>query len=314
MAIHHVAAKLNSIAFFARRTIPTLLFVVIALLLSARIADVGARDTGKSKETANIRGLPITIYTYRPRGCAAPTLLFVFHGLSRAASSYRNSAQALADQECMIVFAPLFDSERFPGWRYNRGGVVRGSDVLPRNQWTVEFVRDLVSWARQEEGRPDAPYYLFGHSAGGQFLSRVAAFSLPADAERIVIANPSTYVLPSLQERVPYGFKGIGDPAESERQLKKYLQLPLTIYLGSEDTGDEDLTQNDAAMRQGSNRLERGKFFYELGKQIADANGWEFRWRIVMASGIGHSGRGMLSPDQATEAFKVAEPDMVPQP
>ena len=54
--------------------------------------------------------------------------------------------------------------------------------VAPRDEWTVDMVPELVSWARRREGRLDAPYYLFGHSAGGQFLSRVAAFAPPSDA------------------------------------------------------------------------------------------------------------------------------------
>jgi pimeloyl-ACP methyl ester carboxylesterase len=158
---------------------------------------------------------------------------------------------------------------------------------------------------------PSAPYYLFGHSAGGQFLSRVAAFDPPRDAARIVIANPSTYVLPSTSEPVPFGLGRVFGPAEGERQLSIYLDLPITIYLGDDDTGDEDLSQSPEAARQGGNRLERGQFVFDSAKSMAQANGWSFRWRMVAASDVGHTARGMLQADEVIKAFGLDEPATV---
>jgi dienelactone hydrolase len=270
------------------------LIAICAILLFGPVSSFGvpdgvARDLGSGKVTAYLRGVPITVYTYRPSGCSDPALLFVFHGIGRNPASYERSARSLADQKCMIVFAPLFDKERFPTWRYQRGGIMKDGKLIPREEWTVWMVTDLVTWARLEERRFNAPYYLFGHSAGGQFLSRVAAFSLPKDATRIVIANPSTYVLPSTDERAPYGLGGVFSSAEAERQLRAYLQLPITVYLGEGDTGDEQLSQSTAATRQGDNRLERGEAAFEMASSIAKTKGWEFRWRMVKVPDVGHS-------------------------
>ncbi|MGO4386940.1 alpha/beta hydrolase [Microvirga sp. 2YAF29] len=284
------------------------LLVALAIGLSAAVGYARDRDT--DKVVANLRGYPITVYTYHPTGCSDPALLFVFHGLGRNASSYRNSARKLADKECMVVFAPLFDKERFPSWRYQRGGIVYDQKLLPREQWTTSLVVDLIAWARQTENMPNAPYYLFGHSAGAQFLSRVAAFQPLPDASRIVIANPSTYVLPSTKEPVPYGLGGMYDPVEGERRLKAYLELPLTIYLGEDDTGDEDLAQTSTAMRQGENRLERGELTFDSARSLAKAKGWDFRWRLVTAPGVGHTARGMLGSDNLMEVFDLKEPEV----
>lgn len=283
----------------------TLLLPAVAVGLGLAVGH--ARNNDADKVIANLRGVPITVYTYRPTGCSDPALLFVFHGLGRGAAAYRNSARKLADERCMIVFAPLFDKERFPSWRYQRGGIIHDRMLLPREQWAVAYVADLVSWARQTEGNQTAPYYLFGHSAGAQFLSRVAAFQPPLDASRIVIANPSTYVLPSMKEPAPYGLGGIYGPAEGEKQLKTYLELPITIYLGGEDTGDEDLAQTATAMRQGENRLERGELTFEAAKSLASAKGWNFKWRLVTAPGVGHTARGMLEADEVTEVFDLKD-------
>jgi pimeloyl-ACP methyl ester carboxylesterase len=301
---------MNAIRAAHRRIVlvSMLLLLFVAIGLGAAVGY--ARDRDADKVIANLRGMSITVYTYRPTGCSDPALLFVFHGLGRNAASYRNSARKLADQNCMVVFAPLFDKDRFPSWRYQRGGIVHDQRLLPREQWAVSYVADLISWARQTEGKPTAPYYLFGHSAGAQFLSRVAAFQPPLDASRIVIANPSTYVLPSTKEPVPYGLGGIYGPAEGEKQLKTYLGLPITIYLGEEDTGDEDLAQTSSAKRQGENRLERGELTFEAAKSLAQAKGWDFQWRLVMAPGVGHTARGMLGTDKLIEVFALKEPEM----
>ncbi|MER8409522.1 hypothetical protein NKH16_33655 [Mesorhizobium sp. M1307] len=211
----------------------------------------------------------------------------------------------------MIVFSPLFDEERFPSWKYQRGGVIHYSVIQPKDQWTVGYVKGLVSWARVREGLPAAPYYLFGHSAGGQFISRVAAYSL-ADGNRLVVANPSTYVLPSLAEAAAYGFgcapssngpQCLYSSTEVTQQLKAYLALPMTIYLGEDDTGDENLSESAAAMRQGATRLERGEFTFELAQAVATANGWPLNWRLLILPGVGHSASDMLRSDQAEQAF-----------
>ena len=96
----------------------------------------------------------------------------------------------------------------------------------------------LVDWVRRQEGRPLA-YSLIGHSAGGQFLDRLAAF-VPTEARRIVVANPGSYVFPSLDIDAPYGLGKVYSGADGEAQLRRYLQQPLTIYLGEGDTRDDD--------------------------------------------------------------------------
>ncbi|MCA8881315.1 MAG: alpha/beta fold hydrolase [Rhodobacteraceae bacterium] len=265
-----------------------------------------ARLPAATETIANLPDASLTVYTYWPE-CHDPGLLLVFHGTSRTAARYRDYARPLADRACLVVIAPLFDKDRFPNWAYHRGGIVRGGSIRTPDQWTTRLVAELVAWARQTVGRPDAPYYLFGHSAGGQFLSRVAAYSPPPEASRIVIANPSTYVLASATEPVPYGFGGLSE-RDPDAALRAYLALPITIYLGADDTGDKNLTDNGPARRQGANRLERGRATFAAARQLADRNGWTFGWEIVEAPGIGHSARGMLQSDQAGAAFGLAVP------
>lgn len=254
-------------------------------------------------EIAEINGRSIQVYVYRPATCVSPAFFFVFHGDGRAAKSYAESAREIADRACLAVFAPLFDEDRFSSRDYHRGGVADDDGLKPRKEWTTNMVTELIRWAEAIEGRQGQPVYLFGHSAGGQFLSRVAAYDLPQGVGRMVIANPSTYVLPTTAEAVPYGFSGIPEDAVPEL-IRKYLAAPVTIFLGEEDTGDEDLTRNDQADRQGMNRRDRGERTFATARQIAEENGWAFNWRLVYAEDIGHSGRGMLQSDYMMDALR----------
>jgi pimeloyl-ACP methyl ester carboxylesterase len=266
-------------------------------------ADIAAIPPGASEQTATIGGVPLQVFTYRPQGCAVSGVLLVFHGLGRNASGYRDDARPLADRLCMVVAAPLFDEKRFPTWRYQRGGIVHDGKVEPAESWTVGFVPGLVAWVRAAEQRPELPYALIGHSAGGQFLSRVAAFA-PGAATRIVIANPSTWVLPSLEKPAPFGFGGVYAPPQDEAALRRYLAAPVTVLLGQEDTGSKNLAVGDEAEAQGGTRLARGQNAFRQAEAVAKAHGWPFNWRLAFVPGVGHSAGLMFCSAQALEALR----------
>jgi pimeloyl-ACP methyl ester carboxylesterase len=158
--------------------------------------------------------------------------LILFAGYDRDADKYRDRAIPLARRACLLLFAPHLDRERFPNWRYQQAGVYRDDRVQPESAWTEPVLRDLIAWARKWAGRPDTPTILFGHSAGAQFLSRAVAYFPPEDVYRIVIANPSAHVMPSLEEAAPYGFDGIFERDQRAERLRAYLRQRITIFLG----------------------------------------------------------------------------------
>ena len=200
----------------------------------------------------------------------------------------------------MVVVAPQFTTST---QIYQLGGMIRQGVVKDPQDWTINIVSRISDWARKETGITQ--YYLIGHSAGAQFLSRVAAF-LPTEARRIVIANPSTHVLPTLDVKAPYGLGGIYPRATEEVQLRRYLEQPVTIYLGESDVGedDDDLNVGPDAMAQGKTRFERGMKAFNDGRELAGSRGWTFNWRLVRAPGVGHSARAMFSAPAASEALR----------
>jgi pimeloyl-ACP methyl ester carboxylesterase len=277
--------------------------LALGILLLCANANVVAAPipTGNSKQIARIVGMPIQLFIYRP-ACRKPNLLLVFHGLSRRVHSSLKSAQPIADRLCLIEVVPFFDKKRFPSWRYQLGGIVNPNMVVqPRSQWTVHAVAKLVAWARAKEGRA-LDYWLIGHSAGGQFLSRVAAFD-KTNAKRIVISNPSTYVFPSLYVAAPYGLGDVYSYMEGTAQLRQYLTAPVTIYLGQDDIGDKDRSDSPPALAEGVTRYDRGRNVYEAGERIATDHGWRFNWRLIEVPRVGHSARKMFSAREALNAL-----------
>jgi pimeloyl-ACP methyl ester carboxylesterase len=256
---------------------------------------------GLGQQTADLNGLKLLVYSYRPR-CADPTILFVFHGLNRNADTYRNYGSVLGDKLCALVIAPKFDKERFPTWKYQRGGIAdtRGN-IKPSNEWTGQLVVALADWVRKQEAKQLA-YSMIGHSAGGQFLSRIAAFN-PNDARRMVIANPSTWVFPSLDTDAPYGLGRVYPRTEGESQLRRYLAAPVTVFLGREDLGDEDRNDGPAAVAQGTTRYDRGLNAFAAARKAAQVLGATLNWRLVELPGVGHSAAKMFSSQQALDAL-----------
>ena len=260
---------------------------------------------GSGRVSADLPGERLDIFTYRPRYDATLGVLILFDGLRRNASSMRDKAIMLSERTGLIALAPLMDHDRFPKWRYDRAGVFRHRELQPQAHWTAPLLQSLIDWARELIGATAPKIYMFGHSAGGQMLSRICAYSPLSGVDGFVITNPSSHVLPLLDEPVPYGFKRIFPAGEADAALRNYLTSPITIFLGQQDTGDHNLSRSKGAMRQGSNRLERGRFVYATGEAVAKANGLVFNWRLVEAPEVGHSSRAMLDSAQCCEALGV---------
>ena len=253
---------------------------------------------GNGKHSAEVAGTRLNVFTYRPRGTPR-LLLLVFHGLNRDAQPYRNNARALAERIDAIVISPEFDAGRFSTDLYQRGGVATDGAFVPPGKRTVDLIAPLVAWAREASGQPDLPHTLLGHSAGGQFLSRVIAFA-PTNATHFIVANPSTWVLPSVADQAPYGFGGTPEP---DNALRAYLERPVVALLGTDDTGTNNLANEPEAVAQGVNRLERGRATFAKAQAMAKDRGCSFGWTLAEVPGVGHNAALMFSSPQAAAVF-----------
>jgi len=282
---------------------------LLVLLCLAPVLNAEPYPAGSSQRSVNIDAEAIELFAYKPAQYSGGPVLLVLHGLGTNAPGYRDYAVPLADQLGWLVIAPLFDRKRFPTWRYQTGGIVRDQraagefTVVPDAQWMGRLFLAIIDTVRAAESRPGLVYALIGHSAGGQTLSRFAAF-VPHAAKRIIIANPSTYLWPSRDERFPYGFGGLPPALANDDALRRYLAQPVTLLLGTADVRrDADLNVREGAERQGANRLERGRNVFNAARQLAKEKGWPFGWRLLEVPDVGHSARLIFGSAQALQAL-----------
>ena len=275
-----------------------LLFAASSLVLSPLPVQAQSEAASPAvKQTAAVEGdfqfecahadRPIQVFGHRPASYKeGGPLLVLFHGASRNAQGYRDGARKLAEKLGMLLVVPEFDRARFDVAAYQEGGVMKESKLQPREQWTFSYLAPLLDQVAAREGRK-LPYYLVGHSAGAQFLGRMAAL-YPNEAQRMILVNPGSLMFPDRAQSYPYGFGGLPDEMASDEALKSYLAAPLTFYLGTGDVGLKDLSTREKAMKQGATRIERGRNCDEAGRQLAAAKQWSCAWRRVEADGLDH--------------------------
>ncbi|MEO7744357.1 MAG: hypothetical protein ABIR98_15580 [Usitatibacter sp.] len=235
---------------------------------------------------------PMRVYTYRPRKCDARCpIVFVMHGLNRTASRYRDYWELPADGYGVIVVAPEFNTRYWPKEEnYNLGEVAQHAD---REKWAYSAIEHLFDEVRDGQNG----YAIFGHSAGGQFVQRMAFFRPDNRATVMVAANAGYYLMPEWR-------KDKGSPAyphslveskAGEGELRQALQRRLIVMLGEKDVDPDHkhLNKSAGAMKQGANRLERGENFFKTATAAAGDLGVKLGWELVEVPDVAHSGEQM---------------------
>ena len=143
-------------------------------------------------------------------------------------------------------------------------------------------------------------YFIFGHSAGAQFVHRLLSFVRCPSVLKAVAANAGWYTLPTIDKKwppFPYSLRGAAREFQDPRQV---LAAPLTVLLGTSDTRgteeDSKLRASEGAMAQGVNRLARGMNYYAVGQQAAQSANQPLGWRVKLVSGAGHEVAEVIAP------------------
>jgi len=285
------------------------------LLLLALAAD--PIPLGSSRLELDLDGTKLEVFVHKPETYAGERMLVVMHGVNRNADEYRDHAADLGERFQMLVVAPKFDNERFPSRAYQRGGILReDGTAADAKEWTYAYIPKVAAALREREAKPKMPFWVIGHSAGGQFCMRMAAFQ-ELGAERIVAANAGSCLVPTRDAKFGYGFGGLPESLSSDDVLKRYLAAPLTLYLALDDNGhDEWLDTSEPAMKQGPGRLQRNRAAFAAAEKLAAEKKWPFAWRKVEVEGIGHDHEKMFAHALVEEALfgpKKTEKPPVPR-
>ena len=282
-----------------RYSLPILLFSLLAAIAFADPIPVGPGRVVLGKEE------PIEVFTYRPPTYVDGPLILIFHGVGRNAEEYRNFAITLAERFGAIIAAPHFDKARFPYNDYQQGGILREGVARPRGDWTFSRLPAMISALQEGAGNPRLPYYILGHSAGGQFVARLAATAGALGAQRLIAANPGSHLFPTREAKYGYGFGGLPDELANDEAIKRFLAAPLTLYLGTADNDPNhpSLDRSEAALLQGPHRYGRGLNCFATAQELARSRGWAFNWRKVEVDGIAHEAARMFAAPEAENAL-----------
>lgn len=218
-------------------------------------------------------------------------VVFVMHGVSRNAGDYRNAWLEIAESCDVLVLSPRFSQSDFPGSAgYNFGGLA----VLDEGSRAFDAIELLFEDAVRRFGLADETYAIFGHSAGAQFVHRFLMFTPNTRVSHAVAANAGWYTLPDHSESWPYGLRDAPAPPLPASAI---LDQPVTLLLGEMDidSHDPNLRRTPEALRQGSNRFERGLTMMIHIESLSASEDIETAWEAGFVPGVGHD-NGRMAP------------------
>lgn len=261
----------------------------------------------------------VQVHYYLPSDFSAHSnILMVIPGAGRDGYEYRDAWIEAAVANNILILSLTFPERDYHFEDYHMAGLIQHLNL----EESIERVANTNQVALKEEnlqyqiepdtskwlfnifdyvfeqtvthlGSSQTKYDLFGHSAGGQILHRMALFYPYSKANRIVAANAGFYTLPDTTLAMPFGKKGY---PTSHQQWKAIFEQSLILLLGEKDNEQEDrgtLLRSPTADEQGLGRFARGQYFFRKGKEVAARDQLPFNWQLKTVPEVGHDFREM---------------------
>lgn len=235
----------------------------------------------------------IDIFYSSPKSINANTkLLFLMHGGSRAAEKYINDWISFSKDRNVVLVAPEFSKKYYPEYAFLMMSKENGKSLNDESLYINNSLGLLFDFFKAKLKLSTSNYRLYGHSGGSQFVHRYLLLSNDTRIEKAAMANAGFYTF--LDDEITYPF-GTKKMKISDERIKWFYRLKGGVFLGSADNdpNHESLPRMRKARKQGKNRLERGKNFFEDLVKYGVDNNLPFRWRFQIVSNVGHSNIGM---------------------
>ncbi|WP_276390981.1 hypothetical protein [Eudoraea chungangensis] len=261
----------------------------------------------------------IRVYYHKPKNFTAQSkILLVIPGSGRNGDDYRDSWIEASEKHSVLIISPSYAEKNYGYGDYHLGGIVsnlnilesvtfkENSNIVELNEEKVKYELNLTpgEWIYDDfdrlfeevaiaVGSSQTAYDIFGHSAGGQILHRFALFAPHSKANRILASNSGSYTPPDSTEDFPFGIKNIG---LQEENLKQSFRKKLVLFLGELDNENETgglMLRSPTVDKQGTHRLQRGKYFYWKSQETAKTMNATFNWRLQIIPDVGHNQKKM---------------------
>lgn len=261
----------------------------------------------------------VKIFYHKPKNFNSNSkILLVIPGSGRNGDSYRDSWVENSEKYNVLVVSPMYTEKDYDFGQYHFGGVIGELDVrnsinyvdnsnqvlLDENTFKFKINSNSTNWlfndfdrlfddVKEATGSKQKQYDIFGHSAGGQILHRFAIFKPHSKADRILASNAGSYTLAHFNVAMPFGLM---NSSVGRQGLKKSYKTKLVLFLGELDNEHEQgglLLRSKTVDKQGTNRLARGKHFYNTAFENARKMNSKFNWKLKIIKNIGHNYRKM---------------------
>lgn len=260
-----------------------------------------AGGTGREDKT-------ITVFYHKPATFTPGSkVLMVVPGAGRNAWDYRDAWVHASERHGVLILSPGYSEEHYPDfWSYNLAGMITDVKVnesgVPTvtfslngnpDDWIFEDFDRIFREVKEHLELEASTYDMFGHSAGGQVIHRLALFHPDNMADRMLAANSGWYTVPTFDDKFPYG---LANGTSTREQVAKAFAEDLVIFLGELDDENEtrgDLVRTPEVDVQGISRIERGKHFYSMAMETAEDLDAELTWKLEIVPDVGHDFRRM---------------------
>ena len=267
----------------------------------------------------NRKGDSITIHYHKPVTFTPNSkILLVIPGAGRNGDDYRDAWIYASEKYNVLIISPSYPENKYDYGGYHLGGVVKDLDLSKgvsfkkgtnqvlldenvvafnvsdrKEDWIFDDFDRLFELVKQSTKSRERTYDIFGHSAGGQILHRFALFQPRSKADRIIASNAGTYTIPDFNTEFPFGMHNVGI---NKKRLRDSFRKNLVLFLGELDNDSETrgrMLRSKTADKQGTNRLDRGKYFYRISMEKAKESKLRFNWKLEIVPDVGHDQKKM---------------------
>ena len=277
------------------------------------ITNTKIRDAGKIRRMDARHGDYIQ---YIPRSADRTSeVLVLIHGTPGrdetaidCAEKFLTDFISTAKDKKVILLAPVFDTKNFGGHK-GPGGGYRG--LFGREISADKFVIEILSKYKRYL-KPNDKIYVYGHSAGGQFISRFIVMHSDRIAAAVISAA-GTYAFPNPNIKWPDGmarlqreFEWDGDKRTQKIDVSpnpdgwvKSATLPITVIVGKLD--DTKVPETEGQL--GESMVERASLWVQSMNELAEEHGQTGTVNLVLVDEVGHTS-SQLSPLAITRLFQ----------